>query len=84
MTRCMSMASTRTLEVLAVRDADETPVSLGYDRIRFSAPVFISATVTVDYAIEAVDVQRRRAVGAINVTNQEGALVAATHIVMRV
>ena len=69
------------LEAFAARDGDETPVSLGYDRIRFLAPVFIGDTITVDYAIESVDVARRRAIGAISVTNQEGALVAvATHI----
>ena len=51
------------------------------DRIRFLVPVFIGDTVTVDYTIESVDVERRRTAGAIRVTNQAGSLVAvATHI----
>lgn len=29
----------------------ETPVSLGYDRIRFTAPVFLGDTITVTYTI---------------------------------
>lgn len=77
----MSTASTRILDVFAGRDGDETPVSLGYDRIRFLAPVFFGDTVTVDYAIESVDIERRRTTGEISVTNQRGELVAvATHI----
>ena len=32
-----------------------TPVSLGYDRIRFVNPVFLDDTVTVEYVIESFD-----------------------------
>ena len=55
---------------------EETPVSLGYDRIRFLAPVFIGDTVTVTYRIAEVDAQRRRSRAEIEVTNQDGTLVA--------
>ena len=61
--------------------ADETPVSLGYDRIRFLAPVFIGDTVTVTYRIVEVDPARRRSRSEIEVTNQDGTLVAvAQHL----
>ena len=62
-------------------DADETPVSLGYDRIRFLAPVFFGDTITVEYTIAAIDEARRRSTGDVRITNQDGTLVAVgTHI----
>jgi acyl dehydratase len=54
----------------------ETPVSLGYDRIRFLAPVFIGDTITVTYRIAEIDPARRRSRSEIEVTNQAGTLVA--------
>jgi acyl dehydratase len=76
------MSTASTLVIANSREgADETPVSLGYDRIRFLAPVYFGDTVTVAYTIASIDVERRRANGAIRVTNQDGTLVAvATHI----
>ncbi len=66
----------------AVSDAEETPVSLGYDRVRFLAPVYFGDTLTVDYTISAVDVERRRSTGDIAIKNQDGTLVAVgTHII---
>ena len=60
---------------------EETPVSLGYDRIRFLAPVFLGDTVTINYEIVGIDEQRRRSVADIRVVNQSGELVAvAQHI----
>ncbi len=76
----MSTASTLVL-ANSREGADETPVSLGYDRVRFLAPVYFGDTVTVDYTIASIDVERRRSHGDIRVTNQDGTLVAvATHI----
>jgi acyl dehydratase len=76
------MSTASTLAIAESREgADETPVSLGYDRVRFLAPVYFGDTVTVDYTIAAIDVERRRSNGDIKVTNQDGTLVAvATHI----
>ena len=45
--------------------AEETPVSLGYDRIRFLGPVYFGDTITVDYRITAVDPARRRSTASI-------------------
>jgi 3-hydroxybutyryl-CoA dehydratase len=43
------MSTASTLAIAHTRqDADETPVSLGYDRIRFLAPVYFGDTVTVE------------------------------------
>ena len=76
------MSTASTLAIAQSREgADETPVSLGYDRVRFLAPVYFGDTVTIDYTIAAIDLERRRSTGDIKVTNQAGTLVAvATHI----
>src|SRR5690242_6498433 len=61
--------------------SDEVAVSLGYDRVRFLAPVYFGDTVTVDYRISAIDPERRRATADIAIKNQDGTLVAiATHV----
>ena len=76
------MSTTSTMVIAKSReDADETPVSLGYDRIRFLAPVYFGDTLTTEYTISAVDTERRRSTGDITVKNQDGTLVAVgTHI----
>lgn len=76
------MSTASSMAIAASRNgAAETPVSLGYDRIRFLAPVFLGDTVTVHYEIVAIDEERRRSVSDIRVTNQAGTLVAvAQHI----
>ena len=62
-------------------EGDETPVSLGYDRIRFVAPVFLGDTITLTYKIASIDTERRRSVADIEVKNQDGVLVSvANHI----
>ena len=76
------MSTASTLVIAGTREgADETPVSLGYDRIRFLAPVYFGDTITVDYRISAIDVARRRSTGDIVIKNQDDTLVAVgTHI----
>ena len=76
------MSTASTLAIARSREgADETPVSLGYDRIRFLAPVYFGDTLTTEYTISAVDMERRRSTGDITVKNQDGTLVAVgTHI----
>ena len=70
------MSTASTLAIAECRDSEETAVSLGYDRIRFLKPVFLGDTVTVDYTVESIDPEAKRSVGDIEVTNQEGELVA--------
>jgi 3-hydroxybutyryl-CoA dehydratase len=77
----MSTASTMIVERHGGLAQGETPVSLGYDRIRFTAPVFLGDTITVNYTIAEVDPTRRRARSKIEVINQQGETVAvAEHI----
>jgi 3-hydroxybutyryl-CoA dehydratase len=77
----MSTCSTLMIEQAGGLPADETPVSLGYDRIRFLAPVFIGDTITVTYRIAEIEPERRRSRAEIEARNQDGALVAiAQHI----
>ena len=79
----MSTTSTMMIERSVRQGIDETPVSLGYDRVRFLKPVFIGDTVTVKYQIAEIDPAARRSRSKIEVTNQSGALVAvAEHILV--
>ena len=78
----MSTTSTMMIARCVERGIDETPVSLGYDRIRFTAPVYINDTVSVTYTVAEVDEERRRALSDIEVVNQRGETVAvARHII---
>jgi len=79
----MSTASTMIVERHGGLEGDETPVSLGYDRIRFLAPVFIGDTVSVTYRIAEVDPARRRSRSEIEIRNQDGALVAVGQHLMK-
>jgi acyl dehydratase len=78
----MSNASSKIIEVSANKgDGTETPVSLGYDRIRFLDAVCIGDTITVTYTVREIDVVKRRSVASIVITNQMGKEVTvATHI----
>jgi acyl dehydratase len=76
----MSTASTQ-MAAASRADTSVTGVSLGYDRIRFLAPVYFGDTITVDYRIATIDSEKSRATADIKITNQDGTLVAiATHL----
>jgi acyl dehydratase len=79
----MSTASTMMIDKSRRPDMDDTPVSLGYDRIRFIAPVYFEDTVTVTYRIEEVEAERRRSRSEITVTNQNGETVAVGKHIMK-
>ena len=71
-----STASTALLERIG-----RPGVSYGYDRIRFTAPVFIGDTVTVSYRVTEIDESARTIRSRIEVTRQDGTLcLVATHI----
>jgi acyl dehydratase len=61
---------------------DETPVSLGYDKVRFLAPVYIGDTVNLTYTIAEVDPVKRRSIGDIKAVNQKGELVGVARHIM--
>lgn len=75
------MSTVSTQIIAHSRQADETPVSVGYDKIRFLKPVFLGDTVTVAYVVNDIDTVRRRSTAGIEVTNQNNEVVAvASHI----
>jgi len=77
----MSTCSTMMIDKCSGTAGDETPVSLGYDRVRFLGPVFIGDTVSLTYTIAEVDPVKRQSRADVNVVNQKGDLVAvATHV----
>jgi acyl dehydratase len=74
------MSTASTMMVARARELpglDETPVALGYDRIRFLKPVFFGDTVTVRYRIDEVDEKSRRTKATIDITNQRGEQICA-------
>ena len=76
----MSAASTLMAEK-SRSDPSVTGVSLGYDRMRFLAPVFFGDTITVTYTVASIDLEKLRAAADIKITNQDGTLVAvAMHL----
>ena len=77
----MSTASTMMIDRCVRQGIDSTPVSLGYDRVRFVGPVFIQDTITVNYRITEIDPERGRSRSHIDVSNQHGETVAvAEHL----
>jgi 3-hydroxybutyryl-CoA dehydratase len=78
------MSTTSTMIIERARPSpDRTPVSLGYDRVRFLAPVFIGDTITVTYRVAEVDPERQRSRSEIEVHNQDGILVAVAQHIMK-
>jgi acyl dehydratase len=79
----MSTCSTMMIDKCSGTAGEETPVSLGYDRVRFLGPVFIGDTVSLTYTIAEVDAVKRQSRADIKVTNQNGDLVGVAQHVMR-
>jgi 3-hydroxybutyryl-CoA dehydratase len=76
-----STCSSLMIEKCRGTAGNETPVSLGYDRVRFLGPVYIGDTVTLTYTITEVDRLKRRSRSEIKAVNQKGELVGvAQHI----
>lgn len=77
----MSTTSTMMCARSVAAGIDETPVSLGYDRVRFLKAVKLGDTITVAYTIAETDPARRRSRAKVEVTNQAGELCAvAEHL----
>jgi 3-hydroxybutyryl-CoA dehydratase len=79
----MSTASTLMIDKSLSQGIDSTPVSLGYDRVRFLAPVFLGDTIEVTYTISEVDEERRRTRATVEVRNQSGTLVAVSEHLLK-
>jgi len=52
-------------------------VSLGYDRVRFVAPVKFGDTIATQYTISEIDSNRKRLYCQVTCTNQKGETVAS-------
>lgn len=79
----MSTTSSLLIDKSLAKGIDSTPVSLGYDRIRMLAPVFLGDTVTVTYTVAEVDEERLRTRAKIEVTNQHGELVTVGEHILK-
>lgn len=79
----MSACSTEIVERIPNVRASETPVSLGYDRIRFIKPVYIGDRIKLYYKVRSIDPARRRAVSDITVTNQDGDTVCVGEHILK-
>ena len=79
----MSTCSTMMIDRCQGTAGNETPVSLGYDRVRFLRPVFIGDTVTLTYTVMEVDAAKRQSLADIEVLNQAGDLVAVARHILR-
>jgi len=79
----MSTASAQLVgRVLEIEDG-LTPMSLGYDGVRFLGPVFIGDTITVTYTVTAVEAERDRSRAAVLATNQRGETVGVAEHIMK-
>jgi 3-hydroxybutyryl-CoA dehydratase len=79
----MSAAGTKLIRAVKARGDDTTPVSLGYDRLRFVAPVFFGDLVTVTYVVTSVDRERARSSAELVASNETGVTVAIGEHVMK-
>lgn len=76
------MSACSTMACAGARDGGETPVSLGYDRVRLLRGVRIGETIAVTYRIQRIDADKRRSFADVEVhVVESGELAAvATHI----
>jgi 3-hydroxybutyryl-CoA dehydratase len=79
----MSTCSTMMIDKCQGTAADETPVSLGYDRVRFLGAVHIGDTVSLTYTIAEIDPAKRQSIADIKVVNQNNQLVAVARHLLR-
>jgi 3-hydroxybutyryl-CoA dehydratase len=79
----MSACSTEIVERVPGVRATETPVSLGYDRIRFLKPVYVGDNVRLRYTVKHVDTVRRRTLSDIVIINQKNETVCVGEHVLK-
>jgi len=79
----MSTTSSLIIQNAVASGIDETPVSAGYDRIRFIKPVFIGDTLTIDYVVKEIQPEKRRSAAKIEIHNQKGELVCVGRHVLQ-
>ena len=78
-----SAASTIAADRLMPRHGWKSMVSLGYDGIRFVAPVRIGDTITVRYRVTGLDAARKRTTSEFEVVNQRDETVLVGRHIMK-
>jgi 3-hydroxybutyryl-CoA dehydratase len=79
----MSACSTEIVERTPGVRSVETPVSLGYDRIRFLKPVYVGDKVRLRYTVKEIDATRRRARSEVVIVNQRGETVCVGEHILK-
>ena len=79
----MSRASTMIADRCTTLTSSLYPVSLGYDKIRFLKPVFISDTITVTYNVDSFDREKNRSLATIEVSKASDDIVASAIHIMK-
>lgn len=84
----LAMALLSTVSAMISRRARDrgsrgTSVSLGYDRIRFLAPVFVGDRLTARYTILELDAASRRSRSKVEVVKDSGEVAVAGEHVMK-
>lgn len=77
----LSSTASRIAQRAIAAGAEGVPVSIGYDRVRFLAPVFVGDTLTAHYIVESTDTARGRSEAACEVVKADGTrCLVARHI----
>ncbi|SFK70634.1 MaoC/PaaZ C-terminal domain-containing protein [Falsiroseomonas stagni] len=77
----LSSTASRIAQRAIAAGAEGVPVSIGYDRVRFLAPVFVGDTLTAHYIVESTDSTRGRSEAACEVVKADGTrCLVARHI----
>jgi len=79
----MSRASSLVIEQAPAPADGSTPVSLGYDKVRFLKPVFIGDTITITYEVQRIDPAKDRTISLVEARNERGELVAVADHIMQ-
>lgn len=76
-----ALGSTASTLIQVQARAEIPSVSYGYDRLRFTNPVFFGDTLTANYTIEEIDHENLKSFAKVEVLNQKGELcTVARHI----
>jgi|TARA_B110000263_G_C14864284_1_gene310014 3-hydroxybutyryl-CoA dehydratase len=79
----MSTASTLLVEKKRNNEWSESPVSKGYNKIRFLEGVCIGDTISVSYTVKSIELDKRQTLADVKITNQNGNLVAIAEHIMK-
>lgn len=75
-----ALASTASTLIHQPYDDEYPVISYGYDRLRFTAPVFMGDTITCTYTITEVEEETGKTLADVVLTNQKGETVCVcTH-----